>query len=81
MIGGIARTEDTFGYLWGHHKGDPTETQLRFRELWEDLRTDILNHGNHQMRLAVEDIIQYLERIDKYEYKFVFCDKNKKTKE
>jgi hypothetical protein len=81
MIGSLARMEDTFGYLWGHNKNSLEKNQVVFREMWEDLRTDILNHGNNQMRLALEDMVSYLESLDKYEYKFIFVDNDKNNKE
>lgn len=69
MIGSLARIEDHFGFLWGHNKNNLTDKEKEFRELWEDLRTEILNHGNFHMRNAIEDMFEYLNR-DKYTYKF-----------
>lgn len=70
IIGSLARVEDTFGYLWGHNSDkDPTEKQKEFEDLWEFTRTNILNHGNKQMREAIDEIVDYLEeeeRLTKY---------------
>lgn len=61
MIGALASFEENFGYLWGH--GLPsdqlTESQRDLRELWEDVRTEILDKGNTQSRGAMDEISQY----------------------
>ena len=63
IIGTLARFEDSFGYLWGYNSDkELTTQQQKFLDLWEILRTSILNHGNHQMRLALDDIIQFIEQ-------------------
>lgn len=77
IIGALARMEDNFGYLWGHNSDKPlTEKQKEFLDLWDYTRTSILNHGNHQMRNAVDDIIQYIEEENNY-YHYNFIIKNK----
>jgi hypothetical protein len=70
MIGSLARVEDSFGFLWGHNSDNPTAKQLEFRTLWEDLRTDILNHGNFHIRNGVDDIIDFLQEEKRYTYQF-----------
>lgn len=75
MIGSLARIEDFLGFVWGHGKTKLTDREYENRELWEELRTEILNHCNYQMREALEDIKEYLEYLDKkdnqYEYNFI----------
>jgi hypothetical protein len=83
MIGSLARIEEYFGFLWGHDKKHLSNTEYANRELWEELRTEILNHCNYQMREALEDIKEYLDYLDKqdqqYEYNFII-KKNKENK-
>lgn len=83
MIGSLARVEEYFGFLWGHNKNHLSNKEHANRELWEELRTEILNHCNYQMREALEDIKEYLDYLDKqdkqYEYNFII-NKNKENK-
>ena len=72
MIGSLARIEDYFGFLWGFNKHNPNLNEQKNLDLWEELRTEILNHCNHQMRLATEELEDFLEKQqDYYEYKFI----------
>lgn len=78
IIGAIARMEDNFGYLWGHNSDkELTAKQEEFLNLWEATRTSILNHGNHQMRGAIDDVIDHLDAEQEY-YRYNFIIKNNK---
>jgi hypothetical protein len=75
MIGALARFETSFGHLWGHHKDFEeklTEKEEYFDNVWQDLRNNILNHGNNQIRGLHTDLQKCLtdKPITKYEYKF-----------
>jgi hypothetical protein len=75
MIGALARFEDSFGYLWENDHKD----RERFENTWEDTRNNILNNGNKQLRLALNEISDFFQsnRVkNKYHYKFYFNDKN-----
>ena len=62
MIGSLARFEDTFGYLWGHNGNEQlTERQEEFLEMWNYVRTSILNHGSKQMRECVDEMIAHMD--------------------
>lgn len=76
IIGSLARFEDQFGYLWGHNSDTPlTQKQKDFLDLWEYTRTSILNHGNNQMRDAIDEIIDYLDNDkDSLKYKLTFIN-------
>lgn len=79
IIGSLARFENHFGYLWGHNSDKPlTDLQKEFLDLWEFTRTSILNHGNNQMREAIDEIIEYLEQAEKdaLKYKITLIDPN-----
>lgn len=71
MIGSLARIEDKFGFLWGHPKEELNDREFENREIWEDLRTEILNHCNYQMREALEDLRDYMENDSNYQYNFL----------
>ena len=71
MIGSIARFEDSFGYLWNHGSEPQTTNQEDFKDKWDTLRLELLDHGNYQIRLAIQDIMNYYNEQDKYEYNFI----------
>lgn len=81
IIGGLARFEENFGYLWGHNSDkDLTEKQKEFADMWDYVRTSILNHGNNQMRQAIDEIIEHIEHENSL-YRYHFVIKNKEEKE
>lgn len=70
MIGALASIEKYFGDLWGQNEdGELTEQQKKFDELYEFLRTEILDKGNHQIRLFNDDLENY--DVDMLVYEFV----------
>lgn len=72
MIGAIARCEDKFGFLWGHGSDKPlTKDQKKYLELWQELRTDILNHCNNQLRACIDEASQYNMTWNKYRIDFI----------
>ena len=71
MIGSLAVFEKQFGFLWGHGENNPTDEQIHFRNLWEDARTEILNNGNTQLRIAQEEIAQYSMTWNRYHTEFI----------
>jgi len=77
MIGSISRFEKHFGYLWNHGEEPNTQSEEKFRNLWEDLRIDLLNHGNNQIRLAMNEIEKEFKK-SKYQYNYDFVIKKKK---
>lgn len=88
IIGSLARIENNFGYLWAHNSDNElTAQQKKFEDLWEFTRTSILNHGNKQMREAIDDVLTYLEQEnDELKYKLTLINQpplsnNKERKE
>lgn len=80
MIGSIARVEDYFGYLWAHGKDTPTERQEEFRALWDELRNEILNHGNFHIRKGLDEIEEWVDyNNERYEYKFIMNEKRREN--
>lgn len=75
MIGSLARFEEVFGYLW---ENNHREREM-FEDKWEDVRNNILNNGNKQLRAALNEISEFLGHNPvktKYNYKFYFDNKN-----
>lgn len=66
MIGSLARFEQEFGYLWNNEEEPNTQQEIYFREKWEDLRNDLLDHGNNQIRNGIQDLNKYLNGVEKY---------------
>lgn len=77
MIGGLSRFEDSFGYLWNIDNEPQTEYQKNMSDKWEDTRTDFLNHGNHQIRQAIDELLDYIQHKNKFSYSYHFKIKNK----
>lgn len=71
MIGSLFQFEEVFGYLWGFDKDEKhlTESEMRFRLRWEDVRHNILNNGNHQLRSAIKELSSCCNKNCTYNYK------------
>lgn len=80
MIGSLSRFEKSFGYLWRHGDEPTTNSESLFRDKWEDLRTDLLNHGNNQIRLAMEELYDYFRLLNKYRYSYKFTITDKQNR-
>jgi hypothetical protein len=62
FIGAIDSIENRLGkFLWGHDKDprDRTEKELQWLEIWKELREEILNKGNNQLRGLLLEISEY----------------------
>ena len=68
FIGAISSCENHFGFLWGHGKDDVelTEKELSAKEVWENLRAEILDNGNTQLRACINEISHYTISWDRY---------------
>ena len=75
MIGSLSKVENALGYLWAQHKGPDeqlTDQELYFDNVWQDVRNNILNHGNKQMRLLEEELSKILRTAPTVKYKYRF---------
>lgn len=72
MIGALSLLEEKFGFLWGQGKpGDQlTDRELTMGELKDELRTEILNNGNNQLRAAVSELGQYEVKWNRHQLNF-----------
>jgi Mg2+ and Co2+ transporter CorA len=73
MIGTLARCEEQLGFLWGHGIDAKflTTEQKRYRDIWDNLRTEILNHCNSQLRASMEEMLQYTINWNQYKTDFI----------
>jgi hypothetical protein len=75
MIGSLAKFEEYFGYLWE----EDNKNRLEYERLWDQTRNAILNNGNNQIRLALDELEEHFSDgprqstfREKYKYKFYF---------
>ncbi len=71
MIGSIANFEKGFSHLWENEKDE--DRKKYYYELWQDVRDEILNNGNHQARSAAKLLKSFLypnQVTQKYNFKF-----------
>lgn len=68
MIGSLARFEQSFAHLWE----EPSRQQQEYLDLWEYTRNSILNNGNKQIRLALEDLSDALYKTYKTTHTYNF---------
>ena len=60
MIGSLSSVEKYFGFLWGENlDAELTKEQMRMREIFEEMRTEILDKGNSQIRNSDSEIENY----------------------
>ena len=60
MIGALSTLEDKFGFLWGKDTdGDLAPEQQHMKDLYEEVRSEILDRGNNQMRNLEAEFAQY----------------------
>lgn len=79
MIGSLSKVEENFGYLWNHGSDMKSKDEQNFAEKWENLRIEILNHGNHQLRSAMDELHDFFtSKQDKYKYNYHFTFKDRR---
>lgn len=74
MIGAIAKIEGFFGEkVWGFRlpESECTNEQLDNELIWEQLRDEILNLGNKQIRATMSELDLYDIVWSGYQYKFL----------
>ena len=60
MIGALSCLEVNFGFLWKHQDGEPaSEEQLYMKEIYQKIRSEILDKGNNQARNVDAELSQY----------------------
>ena len=70
MIGSLARIEDYLGFMWGHNKDLISIEQSDNRQIWNELREEILDYSNYQMRSALNDLKKFVANLPDGNAKF-----------
>lgn len=70
MIGSLARIEDYFGFMWGHNKELISIEESDNRQIWNELREEILDYSNYQMRCALTDLKHFIADLPEDSAKF-----------
>ena len=68
MIGALSSLEEKFGSLWGHDCEVLTDDQENLRNTYEELRSEILDKGNTQIRNIDAELAQYDVNWNRYKY-------------
>jgi hypothetical protein len=73
MIAPLDLFEKSFGELWGHgqHVNDLTPTQRRNREIWQEIRSKVLDNGNNQLRASLEELDLYTISWNRFQTNFI----------
>lgn len=71
MIGALDKFEKKLGFLWDEESPDELPTAGELKELWQQVRTDILDNGNNQIRAVKEEISLYDVKFNKYVTEFL----------
>lgn len=66
MIGALSSIEEHLGFLWGFNPKDMTEDQRAMYELYQKIRSEILDKGNAQARNIDAELNQYEVKWLKY---------------
>lgn len=61
FIGSLDSIEQKIGYLWGNGKQfeQLTEREKLFLQLWKDLRKEILDKGNTQIKILLNELANF----------------------
>lgn len=59
MIGALSSVEEHFGFLWASDKGSFTPEQKLMYDLFQKVRSEILDKGNTQARNIDAELAQY----------------------
>jgi transcription termination factor Rho len=59
MIGALSVIEENFGFLWSSPDGSLTKEQEVMKNLYNKVRSEILDRGNNQSRNIDAELAQY----------------------
>jgi hypothetical protein len=59
MIGALSTIEENFAFLWTSENGTLTPEQENMKNLYNKIRSDILDKGNNQARNIDAELAQY----------------------
>lgn len=70
MIGALSSFEKGFGEYMGINNDNPSPKQQELCDIWEDVRQEILDRGNKQIRSMLDELDCYEIKYNRYQYKF-----------
>lgn len=60
MIGALSSIEEHLGFLWSNADGSPlTDEQTVMKDVYQDIRSEILDKGNNQARNVEAELTHY----------------------
>tara|TARA_R100000808_G_scaffold19731_1_gene42749 strand:- start:15468 stop:15866 length:399 start_codon:yes stop_codon:yes gene_type:complete len=60
MIGALSSVEKNLGFLWGHEEQrDLTPEEQHVKNIYDQIRSEILDKGNNQIRNLEAELAQY----------------------
>lgn len=59
MIGALSTIEENFGFLWTERNGKLTKDQELMKNIYNKVRSEILDKGNNQARNIDAELAQY----------------------
>jgi ATP-dependent DNA ligase len=69
MIGSLSSVEKYFGFLW-ENENISEEQRAKYKEIYNEMRSEILDKGNHQLRNVDAELSNYSIKFDGYRYQF-----------
>lgn len=77
MIGSLSTIEENFGFLWTNEDGAPlTKDQEMMKNIYNKIRSEILDRGNNQARNIDAELSQYEIECIKYQIKIPVINPN-----
>lgn len=77
MIGALSTIEENFGFLWQNENGQLTNDQKLMKDLYQKVRSEILDKGNNQARNIDAELAQYEVEWLRYTMKIPLISHNK----
>ena len=76
MIGALSTIEEHLGFLWDAKDGKLTKDQQLMKQLYDKIRSEILDRGNNQARNIDAELSQYEIECIKYQIKIPVINPN-----
>ncbi len=77
MIGALSTIEENFSFLWTNENGEPlTKDQEVMKNIYNKMRSEILDRGNNQARNIDAELSQYEIECIKYQIKIPVINPN-----
>jgi hypothetical protein len=81
MIGALSTIEEHFGFLWNNEENPTNDQQKLMQDLYNKVRSEILDRGNHQARNIDAELSQYEVEWLRYSLEMPVITLNKQLEE